>query len=150
MRKKNKEITDPQALLAVIDKAEVCRLGMSLNDRPYIVPLNFGYRDQTLYFHCALEGKKLDILKANPHVCFEMDVDVELKPGPHACKWDTEYKSIIGFGVADMITDHEEKKKALDVIMSHYTEPPFEYREHSVEQALIIRVQIHEMTGKQA
>ena len=65
MRRKDKEITDIKSIEKIIQKSKVCRLGLSLNDTPYIVPVCFGYRAKTLYFHSAQEGKKIDIIKKN-------------------------------------------------------------------------------------
>ena len=78
MRKKEREITDIGEIEKIIRKATVCRLGLALNDVPYVVPLSFGYADKTLYLHGAKEGKKLDIIRQNNRVCFEVDVDSEV------------------------------------------------------------------------
>ena len=60
MRRKDKEIKDQQEIESILGKADVCRLAFSDNDIPYIVPVNYGYRDHCLYFHSAKEGKKID------------------------------------------------------------------------------------------
>ena len=65
MRRKEKEIVEKSEIEAVISKASVCRLGMAEEGMPYVVPLCFGYENNTLYFHSAKEGKKVDILKKN-------------------------------------------------------------------------------------
>ncbi|HNU36390.1 MAG TPA: pyridoxamine 5'-phosphate oxidase family protein, partial [Methanomassiliicoccales archaeon] len=68
MRKAEREIMDQGELEEVIRRAEVCRLAMVDDGKPYIVPMNFGYRNGCLYFHCAKEGRKLDVLRENPKV----------------------------------------------------------------------------------
>ncbi|MHC4124090.1 MAG: pyridoxamine 5'-phosphate oxidase family protein [Planctomycetota bacterium] len=73
MRKKDKQINDP----AEIEDTLICRLAFCDNNQPYIVPLCFGHKDNALYFHCAAEGKKLDILRKNNNVCFQGDIDTE-------------------------------------------------------------------------
>ncbi len=78
MRKKEKQINDIAGIEDVLSRALVCRLALCENDRPYIVPLCFGYEDNALYFHCAQQGKKLDILRKNNNVCFEVDIDCQL------------------------------------------------------------------------
>ncbi len=78
MRREDKEINDIATIEGIIRKARVCRLALSENGQPYIVPLCFGYKDNNLYFHSAGEGKKLDIIKKNNNVCFEFDIDLEL------------------------------------------------------------------------
>jgi len=99
MRKAEREIKDQRELEDVIRRAEVCRLAMIDDGVPYIVPMNFGYRDGTFYFHCAREGRKLDILRKHPRVCFELEADVRLAKGGAPCKWSTSYESVIGWGV---------------------------------------------------
>jgi len=65
MRRKDKEIKEIKDIEEILHKATVCRVAMVSNNSPYIVPLNFGYKDRCLYFHSAGEGKKLDILREN-------------------------------------------------------------------------------------
>ena len=107
MRRAEREIRDPGELEDVIRRAEVCRLGMVDGGEPYIVPMNFGYRDGHLYFHCAREGRKLDVLRANPRVCFELEAGVRTVRGETACKWSTAYESVIGWGTATVLMDEE-------------------------------------------
>jgi hypothetical protein len=150
MRRKEKQITTRAEIEAVIRKALVCRLAMVDDGRPYIVPLCFGYQDNTLFFHSAKEGKKLDILKKNKNVCFEFDVDTELKKGQTACDWGMMYQSVIGFGEASLVEDLSAKRSALDIIMRQYAEGTFTYTDAVVESTTIIRVAIVHMTGKRA
>jgi uncharacterized protein len=149
MRRKEKEIAHKGILEEVLHKAPICHLAMSDNDQPYVIPLNFGYEDNVLYFHCAGEGKKLDILRKNNRICFEIDVDHELVKGETACEWGMRGRSIVGFGKAILINDTAGKRKAFDIIMKHYGAPePYSYKEKGFEKALIIKVEIESMTGK--
>ncbi len=150
MRKAEREIKDQRELEDVIRRAEVCRLAMIDDGVPYIVPMNFGYRDGTFYFHCAREGRKLDILRKHPRVCFELEADVRLARGDDPCKWSTSYESIIGWGVADIIVDEEEARKGLEVLMSHYTEGPFDFDPRSLSLTAVIKVKAERMTGKRS
>ena len=75
MRRKDREITDKKKMQMIISKAEVCYMGMSRDNMPYVIPINFGYDDNTIYFHCALEGEKIDILQKNPNVCLLFNID---------------------------------------------------------------------------
>ncbi len=150
MRKKDKEIKDITALEEILKSASVCRLGMCDGDRPYVVPFCFGYEDNALYFHCASEGKKLEMLRKNNNVCFEIDIDCEVVKADRACDWGMKYKSVIGFGKAVFVEDAESKRKALDVIMQQYSEGTFEYSEKAFKNTTIIKVEIESMTGKQS
>jgi len=151
MRRQEKEITDRTEIEAILHKAQVCRLGMAEDRRPYIVPLCFGYRDNTLYFHTARKGKKLDVLKKNDDVCFECDIDQVLTQSEKPCGWGMEFRSIIGFGKASLIEDRSSQKKALDVIMEHYSGvSTYAYPDKILEKTIIIKVDIESMTGKKS
>ncbi len=71
MRKKEREITDIREIEQVIAGADICRIGFVDGDEPYIVPVSFGYEDNAIYFHSALEGRKVNLIKKNSKVCFE-------------------------------------------------------------------------------
>jgi len=149
MRRKEREIKDIALIEEIIRKAQVCRLALSENDRPYIVPLCFGYKDKALYFHTAREGKKLRILKKNNNVCFEIDIGQELVKGKKACSCSMKYRSVIGFGKVELIEEIELKRKALNIIMQNYLEGFFKYPDEAVNNTAIIKVNIESMTGKQ-
>ncbi|HVO82899.1 MAG TPA: pyridoxamine 5'-phosphate oxidase family protein [Syntrophobacteria bacterium] len=151
MRRSEREIRDLEGIEAIIRKALVCRLGLAADNRPYVVPLCFGYRDRTLYVHSATEGRKVEILRQNPHVCVEFDVDQEVLPGREACSWSMRYRSAIAFGTASVVEDPAEKRRALDLIIEHYGGGvSSDYPEPKVEKLLIFKIKIEEMTGKQA
>jgi nitroimidazol reductase NimA-like FMN-containing flavoprotein (pyridoxamine 5'-phosphate oxidase superfamily) len=150
MRRKEKAITERAELEAILAEATVCRLAMCDADRPYIVPMNFGYRGGALYFHCATEGKKLGILARNDRVCFEMDVDHEVKRGDNACDFGMKYRSVIGFGSASIIDDPSQKAEALDIVVEHYSASPGEYPEALLKAVKVIKVEIESMTGKKS
>ena len=121
-----------------------------LTIKTYVVPLCFAYSDNTLYFHSAREGLKLEIVQQNPSVCVEFDIDQELIQGDKPCKWAMKYRSVIGFGKASFVEDLEEKRKGLDAIMKHYSGRSFEYVESAIESTCIIKVAIESMTGKKS
>ncbi|MBW1668778.1 MAG: pyridoxamine 5'-phosphate oxidase family protein [Deltaproteobacteria bacterium] len=151
MRRKEKEVTDPAEIDSIILKASVCRVAMFADGYPYIVPLCFGYKEKTLYFHTASEGKKLEIIGKNPRVCFEIDIDHELTESDKACNWGMKYRSVIGFGKASVVDDLEEKQEALDTIMSHYsTRRPFSYNKKAFKKTTVLRIDVESMTGKKS
>lgn len=151
MRRKDREITDRSVIDDIINRAQVCRLAFCNEDIPYIVPMNFGYRDNCLYFHCAREGKKLDMLKNNHVVCFEIDIDHEIIKDDNPCEWGIKYRSVIGYGKAELIPELNKKKDALDTIMSKYSDiTHYDYPENAVRNIEIIKITIAEVTGKKA
>ena len=152
MRRKDREIEDRAELESIIGAATVCRLAMSEDDRPYIVPLCFGYKDGNLYFHSAEKGKKLEVLRINNCVCFEMDIDHELVMADYPCESEMKYRSVIGFGQASFVNEVEEKRMALDIITRHYSEGDaqgaYVYPEQKLARTVIIKVKIESLTGK--
>lgn len=151
MRRKEKEITQKSDMEAIIRNAPVCRLAMSDGIHPYVVPLCFGYKDGALFMHTAKEGMKLEILKKNGRVCFEMDIDIDIVPDERACKWGVHFRSVIGFGTASVIQDPVQKRNALDHIMAHYSNSSsHEYPEEIVDKIAVIKVDIESMTGKKS
>ncbi len=148
MRKSEMEITDESAIEAIINASLVCRLALSDGDQPYIVPLSFGYQDRTLYFHSALEGKKIDIIKINNRICFEFDINTEIIEAEKACKWGIKYQSVIGFGKAVLVENIEEKQKALNIIISQYSDQNFHFPDKAIKKTAIIKIKIEKMTGK--
>ncbi|MBU0986996.1 MAG: pyridoxamine 5'-phosphate oxidase family protein [Proteobacteria bacterium] len=150
MRRSDKEITDKKVIDDIISRSKVCKLAMCASNQPYLVPLCFGYKDNTLYFHSAPEGKKIDILKKNPNVCFEFEILTQVIQSARACKWGMKYRSVIGYGQASFITEQDLKRLAFDIIMNHYTDESFSYDEASLKTAIIIKVEIKSMTGKQS
>ncbi len=150
MRRKEKEIVDRAELENVIREASVCRMGLCDGGIPYVVPLCFGYTADTFYFHCAAEGRKLEILERNPEVCLELEAEAGLKPGAKACDWGMTYRSVIGFGRAERVEPPEGKRRALDLIMARYASGAFDYSEAALEKTVILKVAVRSMTGKRS
>ncbi|MBW2599540.1 MAG: pyridoxamine 5'-phosphate oxidase family protein [Deltaproteobacteria bacterium] len=148
MRRKDKEITDRDVIDSIIKESTVCRLGLSEENQPYIVPLSFGYDGSALFFHGALDGKKMDILKKNNNVCFELESDFSVVESAKACNWSIRYRSVIGFGKAHIVEGIDSRRRALDIIMKHYSEKSFESPEGSARKTAVIRVDIEEVSGK--
>jgi nitroimidazol reductase NimA-like FMN-containing flavoprotein (pyridoxamine 5'-phosphate oxidase superfamily) len=150
MRRKDKEITDLKGIEAIINKAKVCRLALTLDDTPYIVPVCFGYSAERIYFHSAKEGEKVDIIKKNHRVCFEFDIDHELVESEKACNWGIKFRSVIGFGKASFVDNIEEKQEALGIIMQNYTDKKFLFPEEKLNRTLVVRIDIEQITGKKS
>ena len=151
MRRKDREIKNKSEIMAILQKADVCRLAMSHNDVPYIVVMIFGIGNtgDYLYFHCASDGKKIDILKVNNRVCFQADIEHELFLHDVSCECSMRYRSILGTGRIVFVTDLMEKKVALQTIMAHYAKgQSYEFREELIERTTILRLDIEEISGK--
>jgi uncharacterized protein len=150
MRRKDKAITDAVEINAIIAKAKVCRLAMVTDDKPYVVPLSFGYHSNSLYFHGSIKGRKIETIRKNPQVCFEFDQLFETLESEKACEWSVKYQSIIGFGRAILVEEQEEKSTALKIIMAQYSDQEFEFPDDMLKATAVIKVEIESMTGKQS
>jgi len=152
MRRKDREVTDINDLLAIVEECRICHLGLIDDKGMYIVPLNYGYeyinQRLSLYFHSAHVGRKIDAIINNPNVCIEMDCDHRLIEGEKACDYSFGFKSIIGNGLASIVSDYHEKLKGLSLLMKHETQREFEFDEKMVNQVSVIKVEVNEFTGK--
>jgi len=150
LRRYDRQITDKAAIEAILHRAGVGRLGLAVGNLPYVVPLNYVYHNGAIYFHCADEGRKIDMLKANPQVCFEVDEDYGIvrsnKPSPHS----THYASVIVFGRAQIVDDLQRKFDALQALLDKYA-PGRHYRQmrlNEAKTATVVEIIIDGMTGK--
>jgi nitroimidazol reductase NimA-like FMN-containing flavoprotein (pyridoxamine 5'-phosphate oxidase superfamily) len=151
MRKQNQEIKDKSIIEQILANSEICRIAMIDNDKPYILPFNYGYKNNCIYIHSAPEGKKMDLLKKNNKVCFEIEQKAEIVKNDKLCKWTTNYRSVVGYGEVEIITEHKQKKNGLDIIMAHYgMQKNVEYEEKQIESIIIIKLNITKITGKQS
>ncbi|MEE9366317.1 MAG: pyridoxamine 5'-phosphate oxidase family protein [Dehalococcoidales bacterium] len=150
MRKKEKEITDSAEIEQVIKQARVCRLGFVDGNEPYVVPVCFGYKDNAFYFHCAPEGRKIDLIKKNNRVCVEVEADVEIINAENPCGWSIKYRSVIGVGRAYILEDEEDKIRGLAVLMRQFgdKEPDMEFEK--ADRAAVVRIDIEHIAGKKS
>ncbi|UWG95595.1 pyridoxamine 5'-phosphate oxidase family protein [Dehalobacter sp. DCM] len=152
MRREDKQITDTDGLHHVITQAMVCRVALVNDNRPYLIPLNFGFDGKHLYFHSAAGGKKVDILKKNNHVCIEFEQDIRIVENEKPCEWGAHYFTVIIHGTAELVNDLDEKRYGLDQIVKHHiasnTQYPFADKE--VNSVLVYRVTIDQIIGKKS
>jgi nitroimidazol reductase NimA-like FMN-containing flavoprotein (pyridoxamine 5'-phosphate oxidase superfamily) len=151
MRRTDKEITNRREIDTILSKATVCRIGLVDNNVAYIVPLNFGYKNNCLYFHSAPLGKKIELISKNNMVCFEVDIDHAIIDFRIPCKWSSTYASVIGYGKANFIPDSAQKKDALNIIIDHYSSATlYNFPEKNLRKVAIIKIEITQMTGKKS
>jgi len=150
MRRKEKEIEGREALEAVIRSCRVCRLALHDGDYPYIVPLNFGYREGALYFHGAMTGKKLALLAADNRAAFEMDTALEVVAREEACDWSMRFQSVVGCGRITFLESPAAKREGLAIIMAQYSDAAFTFPEKQIRGTAVYKLVIETMTGKQS
>jgi len=142
-------ITDINEIENIISKTKVIFIGMSVNDQPYVLPFNFGYKDRTFYIHGAPEGKKIDYLKTNSKVSISLEIESELfvRHETMACSYSMTYTSIVAFGKAEFIEDFDEKVHAMNLVMKQYTDKDFKYNKPSIDGIAVIKIVCDEITG---
>ena len=152
MTKRELQITDEGQIRAILDTAKVLHLGLCVDNEPYVVPMNYGYTMEqgklTLYLHSALRGRKLDMMRANPKVFFEMDCDLMPFEGEKPCQYGLVYSSVMGRGTATIVEDVEEKMRAMTALMKTQTQKDFEFNERLVSIVAVIRIDVAEYTAK--
>jgi len=151
VRRKDKQITDPAALRKILADALVCRIGLVDGGRPYVVPMCFALDGDDLLLHSASTGRKLEILAANPNVCFEVESGVELVAEGPPCDWGMRYRTVVGFGDATLESGEAATTRALQRFAEKYgagTAP--EFPRDSVGKTRIVRVAIKELYGKRS
>lgn len=151
MRRKDREITDFDEIVAIMRKCDVCRLALNDGDFPYIVPLNFGLEvrgDRVfLYFHAAREGKKLDLIARDNRATFEMDCDHNFILYEERMSCTMGYASVIGHGTIELLPE-EEKYAALKILMGQYHAEDFQFNTDMMNVTAVMRMTVLDMAGK--
>jgi len=148
MRRAEREITDRALIDDILRRHQVLYLAMQDADVPYVIPITYGYDGECLYFHCAAEGRKLELMQAHPRVAFAVEAEYQVHEGETACGWGFGYASVVGEGMAEIVDEAKEKKRGLDVLMSHFTPEPQTYKDGGIEGTTVIRVRITALSGK--
>lgn len=156
MLKQSLVITGRDRIEPILKACTTCRIAMIADGKPYVVPMVFGYRwdddGLTLYFHSGLRGRKIESLRRDPRICFEMDIEGELMgSGSVANRYSRAFSSIVGEGVVEFAKDLEERKAGFSYIMEHQTgRRDFSYENAylSITEVLRLRVTHFKATEK--
>jgi len=146
-----KDIILDDELEKIITSCKTCHVAMiDLEQKPYLLSFNFGYKDKTIYLHCAKEGKKIDILKNNNNVCVYFDTDHHLfaRNEEVACSWRMRYRSVLANGKAEFVEDFDQKYEILKIFMQNYSDLEFKFSKPAVNNILIIKIKIENWTGR--
>lgn len=154
MRRKDREVTDPERIEEIIRACDCCRIGLVEDGKAYIVPLSFGYRKdgpkRCFYFHGASEGRKLDMIRKNNVAGFELDTHYRLKEDEKACGYSCRFQSVIGSGWITIVEDRTEKVEGLNHIMEQYSgRSDWSFEERMVDLVTVLRLDIEELSCKE-
>ena len=152
MRRNDREVTDRQEILNIIKKCDVCRLALNDNGYPYVFPVNFGLQDNgetvQLIFHSALEGHKVDLMKADNRASFEMDCSHQLQYFEEKGYCTYSYESVMGYGHITIL-EESEKEEALKYIMEQYHPGENAYfNRAAIPRTLVYKLTVEGMTAK--
>lgn len=150
MRRSEKAVTELSDIETILKQGRVCQLALTDDPVPYIVSMNYGYHDNSLYFHSAGEGRKIDLLRKKRQAAFSVVLDHGLVEGRLACQWSTRYQSVVGHGQIIFLETEDEKRQGLDRIMAQYSEQPFSLLPDILLKTTVFRLDIEEMTAKQS
>ena len=153
MTRRELEITDRSEITDILDRSMIAHIGLTDGDEPYVVPMNYGYTmddsgNLVLYLHGATQGKKLDLMRKNPKVFFELECDIKPFEGDVACRYGTAYKSLMGRGKAIILEYPKEKMEGLSLFMKTQTGKDFEFNERLVKVVSVIKIVVSEYTAK--
>jgi len=153
MIRAEKEMRDRKEMEQLLREANIGRLGMSIGDSPYIIPINFVYIDGKIFFHCGKRGKKIDIITRNPQVCFEVD-EGEIVPKEKPCDYTVKYRSVIATGRARIHTKPGDMLEPLKLIVDKYAKGyGAELTKETVSSysnLVVVEITINEVTGKRS
>ncbi len=144
-------IQNPKKIREIIDKCDTCYVGMvDAEGKPYVLPFNFGYEEGSIYLHMAPQGKKIDVLRNNPHVCVAFSTDHALfhRHEKVACSYGMKYRSVIAYGQVEFVEDYDEKIRILNVTMQKYAGKDFSYNAPAVKNVTVCRVRVDQIDGK--
>ncbi len=149
LRRKNQLLTEKESIDILNRNTSGTLACTGDNGYPYAVPLSYVYSDGKIYFHCAVEGHKLDAIKCNSKVSFcVIDTDDVLPE-----KFTTRYRSVIAFGNAEIIEDGNEKRKTLELLARKYSPNDDAAIEKeingAIERTCMVEIDIEYMTGKE-
>jgi nitroimidazol reductase NimA-like FMN-containing flavoprotein (pyridoxamine 5'-phosphate oxidase superfamily) len=148
MRRKDREMHDRSEIDGIISSSKIMHLALADGNTPFVVPLFYAYDGTRLYFHSAKAGTKIEILKRNPKVCFEIMDYRGVIESEKACDFEAKHRTAIGVGTAHFVEDDAEKLKALDMIAGLFSDKKFEYPKASFDAVAVVRIEIESVKGK--
>lgn len=152
MTRREREVTDINEILKIMDACKIVHVGLVDGDQPYVLPMNYGYTykdgKMVIYLHGAKKGYKYDLIEKNPKVCFEMECDVVPFEGKVACQYGNSYSCVMGKGKAVIVEDVNEKMQALSILMKCQTGGDFTFNEELVSIVNVIRIDVSEFSAK--
>lgn len=153
MRRKDREVTDINKIIEIIDECDIIRIGMADGNFPYIVPVNFAYKVEgdeiCFYIHGAMAGRKYELLSNDPFCSFEMDIPLEMDCIEELKDVTMRYKSVMGTASVEFLEGEEKQYAIDDIIMARYEATRnFDYNKSAVARTAVAKLKVIGITGK--
>jgi uncharacterized protein len=135
----------------IILACRTCFLGLSDSEnQPYVIPMNFGYKNNTIFLHSGKSGRKWEIMHLNRKACVTFCLGDELayQDEQVACSWRMKSSSVIAEGCIEFIEDLNEKTEAMKVMMSHYSDLEFQFNEPAIKNVGVYKMKIEKLQAK--
>jgi uncharacterized protein len=142
---KSRVLSEPEEIRSIISRCQVCHVAMTdPNGKPYVLPFNFGFEEDVIYFHSAMHGKKIDILKTNPALCVSFSTDLVLRYQHEevACSYSMKYRSVLAYGTAEFVEDPDEKVKMMNILMKNYSARDFKFNPPSIREVCCWKMKV--------
>jgi nitroimidazol reductase NimA-like FMN-containing flavoprotein (pyridoxamine 5'-phosphate oxidase superfamily) len=133
-----------------LNEAFYGHLATMSNNQPYLVPVNYVYHQNHLYIHSALQGQKLENIRKNSRVCFEVSHPIQFLPGKKPCQFGVYYWSVLVFGQANILDDLNLKNVALNLFIKKYSRDDYlnPMDPDDLQNVAIIDIHIETISGK--
>lgn len=146
MYKSDRRVTDKHHIEAIFKLSIVCRVAFNNFPAPYIIPMDYGYHENKLYFHTANQGFKLDLIKKNNNVGFEIENKIKMVQGENGTT--LKYQSLVGEGIIKVIEDDEEKQLALKHLIEHHGGVFHRHTKESLANVTMLVLDITKLSAK--
>ncbi len=153
MRRKDREVTEFNTIINIVDQCDIIRLGLYDNDYPYIVPVNFAYtvedKQICFYIHGAMAGRKYELMNKNKKCSFEMDIPLKMELIPDKKDITMRYLSVMGTATIEFIEENQKQKVIEDIILNRYASTcHFDYNKNALPRTMIAKLTVIDITAK--
>ena len=145
-------IEDQNEIVEVIQNCRTCFLGLSDSaNQPYVIPMNFGYKDNTIYLHSGQFGRKWEIMKENPKACvtFMLGDELAYQDEHVACSWRVKSKTVIAEGNIEFVDDYDEKLAIMHILMAQYSDREFKFNAPAIKNVGVFKMKIDTLHAKE-
>ena len=144
-------ITDRTEIDAILKQCKTCYVAMSVDDVPYVLPMNFAMYGEQVILHSAQQGRMWETISKNPKVCINWTLGEKIayQDIQVGCSYRVQSKSVMVEGTAEIVNDFDEKVRIMEQFMTQYSDLPFKFSAPSIRNVGIILVNIDKLSAKE-